>query len=377
MADPFAVIASQGGSLSLEPKKEYRQTLVIAEDTLITGEDSTIWSSEGPVIKVKSGAKLTLSNVNVELITPSSGVFCSLPDPSSMAAIEVEPGGELITNEVVIKGGYLTENFTEWESPCLLSLGVLRPHCEHTFEISIAGYPDAEFISDGRDIKVRSMKSPYQNHVQFKLTLTSLSRNELLRALIYLQIEPGLRQVLFLHGRSAKNSSEGEIAEDKLLFMPQTLLREKLIVDPMRSPTPSPAPIDLATAPTRPIVSRRSDRSPRASSPSSRSPHPHSTETLSSSKPSSSTPRVVPPPLPSNPIASGRSTSSPPLQLTPIPVAPPQTRNPRVKRRNSEVEVPQVIASEDAMTALNPAKPTRERAASSDKKIIGGFFGND
>ena len=210
---------ASGGTLTLEKNSEYSSQLVLDKNAEIIGNGATVWSPSGTVIQIKSGAKVKIVDLNIELVTPVSCTFTSNPESQQLALL-VEAGADVTLQNVKIKGGVSYKKHEDWEYPAILYFGHLKPGVRHSFTMEIALQKDTRLISTSPVISIEEQSSVYENFRKFKLELSSPMTNEVLWSTLNIVHNFGVKQVIYLHGQVASSGDDGEIANLKTLFTP-------------------------------------------------------------------------------------------------------------------------------------------------------------
>lgn len=233
----------EGETLTLPPG-EYEGPVVLPHGITIEGEKSTVWSMQGPVLRIQRG-DVRLCGLRIEVTRFDAG----MAEKPEHTALLVDPGVQVTLEDVVIRGYVegIDGESGAWLLPPSVDLGILAPRGRNTFVLRVFVPVVCQMTSDitGLTVAPTSLK-PGLNELE--ITAKDLYQDTLLLGRCYLRSAHVKRPINFT-GRAA---SDGKVApaEHRLLWEPSHLpacppsvpQHERPAAPP--SPLPPPPPVD-------------------------------------------------------------------------------------------------------------------------------------
>jgi hypothetical protein len=315
-----------GGSLSLK-SIEYPGPVSIRHSLTIDGKGATAWALAGPLITIRSGAKVTLRELRVEVTGEQ------LPgEVEQECAILVEPGGELHLDRVEVRGAVVGLHETGvWRYPKSLHLGQVQAGVEHVFILRIVVAAACQITSEVCGLEVEPRRLAPGSH-EIQLRLEKLKNDVLLQGRLLFDTGT-LRRWMLVHALSMNRPECSLIPSSNVAWEPSDWGAFAAVTPSPAQPltsSPSAAPIDttvphsaastttVAGVPALPppVAKQTPSAAPTPKPPTPKPPTPKST----SPKPTSPKPLSPKPPLPKPP------SLKPPLKThPPVPAQLPQT----------------------------------------------------
>lgn len=316
---------SAGGIVSLN-SNEYPGPFHIEKSLTVEGKGATLWALSGPLLTIKSGTKVHLKNLKVE-VTGDVQAATAYKD----CAIVVEPGADLKLENVEVHGAVFGLNEVGvWRYPKSLYLGQVASDREHSFTVRLVLAANCTISSEVTGVTVQPNKLSQGCH-EVRLTLERLRHDVLLRGRILIDTGSLKRwMIIQAHAvQSPANQQQSPIAWQPDDWDVLTAAPVPAAPSQQLPPSPNPQPTQADLVPATVIT-------PPSNTPSSNTP-----PTIVPPKPIVVPPTPIVPPKPivvpptppqqtNSPSPTSSTSTVPPTPTQPVPPKPPGPPQPVV-----------------------------------------------
>lgn len=236
-------------------KFEYPGPIVIANSITIDGQGATLWAQKGPLCQIK-GKHVTLKNFRIEV----TEVDYATGDPAETCALQVDPGCNLLLENVEVRGNVegLAAEEGEWRYPYSIKLGDILHGKDHSFQLRLYVPVPCKLSSGVHGIRINpAMLSPGPSEVA--LIVDSPIRDALLLGSICIQTAFLKRQITIC-GHVVSSAQGGGVRQDgEILWEPddwnelgKVQKKEERSIPVQKPSVPQPKPPPITPPPEPP-----------------------------------------------------------------------------------------------------------------------------
>jgi F-box protein 11 len=211
------------------PQREFKGPLVIRQPVVLDGQNGTIWTEKGPVVRIEA-AGVTLRDVNVEITSRDAAL-----SGDAACALVVAPGLHVSLDNVSVRGNVTGLDREEgvWRCPLKLQLGDLKAGQPHTFRVLLVvpAPCHAESKIDGLHVEPRDVQGDPTSVI---VRLDPMQPGTLLRGQIWLKTTFLTRRIM-VSGRIT-DAASAQVGQGRTLWRP----------DGMPDPAPADPALNLA-----------------------------------------------------------------------------------------------------------------------------------